>query len=45
METYKIVTTEGELVQEDWVGLTEDQAEYIISEFGSGDYQMMLDTN
>ena len=35
METYKIVTIKGELVQEDWVGLTEDQAEYIISEFGS----------
>ena len=43
METYKIVTTEGELVQEDWIGLTEDQAEYIISEFESG-YQMVLDT-
>ena len=44
METYKIVTSEGELVQEDWVGLTEDQAEYIISEFGPEDYQMVLDT-
>ena len=44
METYKIVTTEGELVQDDWVGLTEEQAEYIISENSSEDYQMMLET-
>ena len=44
METYKIVTTEGELVQDDWVGLTEEQAEYIISENLSEDYQMMLET-
>ena len=45
METYKIVTDGGEPTQEDWVGLTKDQAEYIISEFGSGDYQMVLDTD
>lgn len=45
METYKIVTTEGELVQEDWVGLTEDQAEYIISENSSANYTMVLDIN
>tara|TARA_R100001510_G_C7531856_1_gene122965 strand:- start:100 stop:237 length:138 start_codon:yes stop_codon:yes gene_type:complete len=45
METYKIVTTERELVQEDWVGLTKDQAEYIISEFGSNNYLMILDIN
>lgn len=44
METYKIVTSEGELVQEDWVGLTEDQAKYIMEHF-SANYQMVLDTN